>query len=424
MMEILRSIPGDLVNFVLVAVFSLLIGLSQRKVHVTDHGDSRTFGTDRTFTFIGILGFLLYILEPRGLLLFILGAGILAGLFMIFYYYHLKHDRDYGLTTVVIGLITYCLGPLIILQPLWLVLIVLITVLVISESKAFFISFSEKISRDEFFTLAKFLVIAGVILPLVPDTEIYPGFTLTPYKIWLAVVVISSISYASYLLKKFFVKRNGILISGILGGLYSSTATTVILAKRSRQEPAEINQYAAAIMFATGMMFLRVMVLVLIFNLDLFYAAWYWFVLLFAAAALSGIAILFFRNRQVNATDNSLRTDTNPLEFRTALLFTALFVILSVLTHAAITRYGTMGLNLMSYLVGLVDIDPFLISLFAGKFEITTRLIIIATLQAMVSNNIVKLGYAIFFGSKKLGWYLTVSFLFVILLNFFLILIL
>jgi uncharacterized membrane protein (DUF4010 family) len=83
-----------------------------------------------------------------------------------------------------------------------------------------------------------------------------------------------------------------------------------------------------------------------------------------------------------------------------------------------------MGLNLMSYLVGVVDIDPFLISLFAGKFEITSHLIVIATLQAMVSNNIVKLGYSIFFGSKKLGWYLTVSFLFVILLNFVFILIL
>jgi uncharacterized membrane protein (DUF4010 family) len=423
-MELIKAIPKDLVNFVLVTVFSLLIGLSQRKVHMTNHGDEKTFGTDRTFTFIGILGYLLYILEPQKFLLFIVGGGILAGLFMIYYYYHLKHDRDYGITTVVIGLITYCLGPLIILQPSWLVLVVLITVLVVSESKAFFISFSEKISKDEFFTLAKFLVIAGVVLPLVPDTEIYPGFSLTPYKIWLAVVVISSISYASYLLKKFFVKKNSILISGILGGMYSSTATTVILSKRSKKEPSEMNQYAAAIMFATGMMYLRVMVLILIFNLELFFSTWYLFVLLFVATALSGLAILFFRNRQVNAVDNDLRADTNPLEFRTALVFTLLFVILSVLTHAVINRYGTTGLNLMSYLVGLVDIDPFLISLFAGKFDISTRLIIIATLQAMVSNNIVKLGYALFFGSKKAGLYLTVSFLFVILLNFLFILIL
>lgn len=404
-------------------VFSLLIGLSQRKLHFIDHGDDKTFGTDRTFTFIGIFGYILYLLEPAGFSLFMIGGGILAGLFMVYYYYHLKHDRDYGLTTVVIGLITYCLGPLITLQPLWLAVVLLITVLIVSESKAFFISFSEKISKDEFFTLAKFLVIAGVILPLVPDTEIYPGFSLTPYKIWLAVVVISSISYAGYLLKKFVVKKHGILISGILGGLYSSTATTVILAKKSHREPGETNQYAAAIVFATGMMYLRVMALVLIFNINLFYSTWYWFLLLFTASLLVGLAILFFTNRHFGAVDKNQQEDKNPLEFRTALVFTLLFVALSVITHLVITHYGTLGLNLMSFLVGLVDVDPFLISLFVGKYDIAATGLAVATFQAIISNNLVKLGYGLFFGNKTLRKYLIVSFLAVIALNVILILI-
>ncbi len=423
-MEVINAIPRDLVNFVLVTVFSLLIGLSQRKVHMPEHGDDKTFGTDRTFTFIGILGYLLYIIEPQNLILFILGGVILAGLFTVYYFYHLKRDRDYGITTVVIGLITYCLGPLVILQPLWFVLVVLTTVLVVAESKAFFISFSEKISKDEFFTLAKFLVIAGVILPLVPDTEIYPGFSLTPYKIWLAVVVISSISYASYLLNKFVVKKNSILVSGILGGLYSSTATTVILSKRSAGDPSESNRYAAAIVFATGMMYLRVMVLVMIFNFTLFLSSWYWFILLFAASATAGLVLLYFHRRPPETTGKDLSVDINPLEFRTAVLFTVLFVILSVLTSVAVTRYGTSGLNVMSYLVGLVDIDPFLISLFAGKFDLGSRLVLIATLQAMVSNNVVKLAYGLFFGTKRTGIYLILGFLFVILLNVLFILIL
>lgn len=417
-MELLTRIPDELIHFLLVTVFSLLIGLSQRKVHVTNHGVERTFGTDRTFTFIGIFGYIMYLLNPEGLILFLVGGVLLSALFAIYYYFHIKQDSDYGITTIVIALITYSLGPLVILCPLWLALIVVITILVLSESKAFFISFSEKISREEFFTLAKFLVIAGVILPLVPDEEIYPGFSLTPYKIWLAVVVISSISYASYLLKKFVVKKNSILISGILGGLYSSTATTVILARRSRQEPSHLNEYAAAILAATGMMYLRVMVLVLIFNSALFLAIWYWMVLLFVATAVSGLFILFFRNRKVMSVDNNLELDTNPLEFRTAILFTLLFVVLSVATYLVVNRFGAVGLNAMSYLVGLVDIDPFLISLFAGKFQIVEHQIIIATLQAMVSNNIVKLAYALFFGSKKTAMYLVLSFFFVILVNF------
>lgn len=422
-MELITRIPDELIHFLLVTVFSLLVGLSQRKVHVTNHGVERTFGTDRTFTFIGIFGYIMYLLDPNRLMLFLVGGVILAGLFAIYYFFHIKQDSDYGITTIVIALITYSLGPLVILCPLWLALIVVITILVLSESKAFFISFSEKISREEFITLAKFLVIAGVILPLVPNEEMYPGFSLTPYKIWLAVVVISSISYASYLLKKFVVKKNSILISGILGGLYSSTATTVILAKRSRKEPSHLNEYAAAILAATGMMYLRVMVLVLIFNSALFMAIWHWMALLFVATALSGLFILFFRNRKVMSVDNGLEIDTNPLEFRTAILFTLLFVVLSVVTYLVINRFGAVGLNAMSYLVGLVDIDPFLISLFAGKFQIVEHQIIIATLQAMVSNNIVKLAYALFFGSKKIAMYLVLSFFFVILVNLLFILI-
>ena len=145
--------------------------------------------------------------------------------------------------------------------------------------------------------------------------------------------------------------------------------------------------------------------------------------LLFAATGLSGAVILLFRNRELKTVDNDLKPEANPLEFRTALVFTALFVLLSVVTYLVANRFGTQGMNLMSYLVGLVDIDPFLISLFAGKFEIGMDQIVIATLQAMVSNNIVKLGYAMFFGGKRTGWYVTVCFVFVILLNFLFILI-
>ena len=85
--------------------------------------------------------------------------------------------------------------------------------------------------KNEFITLAKFLAIAGVILPIVPDRQLSPYINITPYKIWLAVVVISTLSYLSYLLKKFVFKKSGTIITGILGGLYSSTATTIILAK-------------------------------------------------------------------------------------------------------------------------------------------------------------------------------------------------
>jgi uncharacterized membrane protein (DUF4010 family) len=417
MEDIYSLIPPHLVSFVLVTVFSLLIGLSQHKVHMIDHRDPKTFGTDRTFTFIGILGYILTLFDPVGYTLFIMGGGVIAVFFAIYYFFHLKNDSDYGITTILIGLITYCLGPLMLTQPVWMVLMVVVTVLLLAEMKETFTAFSEKMGKDEFITLAKFLIIAGIILPVVPDKPLFPGFTLSPYKIWLAVVVVSSVSYASYLLKKFVVKKNSILLAGILGGLYSSTATTIILAKRSRKEPEALNQYIAAIFFATAMMFLRVMVLIIIFNLPLFLNTWHWFVILFGITSLVGIFILFHKNRTTQTVDNSLPQESNPLEFKAALIFTGMFVLLSVIIHLVLQRFGTAGLNFLSLLVGLVDIDPFLINLFEGRFSIPWHLVAVASMQAMISNNFVKMCYAIGFGAKKSYLYLFAGFSLVIILN-------
>jgi len=416
-MELLKTIPIELIHFLLVAVFSLLIGLSQRKIHVIDQQDQKVFGTDRTFTFIGIFGYLLYILRPEDSLLFIIGLVVLTSFLLIYYIHHLKQDRDYGITSVLIALITYCLGPLIALQPLWLALIVVVTVLIFAELKESFVSLSEKMGKDEFITLAKFLIVAGVILPIVPDVPLMEGFNLTPYKIWLAVVVVSGISYVSYLLKKFVLKHSSIVVAGFLGGLYSSTATTIVLAKKSRKEPALLKQYVAGIIFATSMMYLRVLILIVIFDIKLFYIAWPWFAILFIWSLAIGFFLLLFRNKAIRNIDQDLQTEKNPLEFRTALIFTGLFVLLSFLTWFVLKQFGTTGLDFLSYIVGLVDIDPFLLSLFEGKFDIPLTAVLVASFQAIISNNTMKMIYAMIFADKKSYLYLITGFLLISAVN-------
>lgn len=171
----------------------------------------------------------------------------------------------YGITTIVVALITFCFAPVVITQPKWLFLLVIVTVLIFTELKESFGIISKKVDRDEFITLGKFLVIAGVILPIIPDEHIVPYLSNTPYKVWLAVIVILSISYLGYLLKKFVFRNSGIIISALLGGLYSSTAITLILSKRSKSSEKFLNQYSAGIIIATAMMYLRVLILVFIF---------------------------------------------------------------------------------------------------------------------------------------------------------------
>ena len=106
-------LPQQLVTFILVTLFSLLIGLSQRRISLKREGETTLFGTDRTFTFIGILGYLLYILDPKEMHLF-MGGGIILGMLLgINYYVKQSQFHVFGVTTIIIALITYCMAPII-----------------------------------------------------------------------------------------------------------------------------------------------------------------------------------------------------------------------------------------------------------------------------------------------------------------------
>ncbi len=416
MEQILHLIPKQLIDFLLVTLFSLFIGLSQRKLHPATE-NIRLFGTDRTFTFIGILGYILYIIDPEYLFLF-MGGGFVISIFLgINYFFKLKYYKDFGLTTVIIALITYCMAPLIITQPAWLYILVVVTVLIFTEIKETLGTLTAQIEKEEFITLAKFLIIAGIILPIVPNKPLVDFLALTPYKIWLAVVVISSISYLSYLLKKFVFKKSGIIISGILGGMYSSTATTIILAKKSKEDSHLKNNYASAIILATAMMYLRIGILMMIFNIDLFKQNFVTFLIMFVLTILVGIGVYFYQHKQEEVTEENLMKDKNPLEFKVAMLFMVLFVAFTFVTYFAVKYFGNQGLNFLSIIVGVTDIDPFLITLFQGKHNVTIELISMATFQAIISNNVLKLIYALFFSGKHIRIPVAVAFAIIIVVN-------
>ncbi len=401
MPSLLQQLPRELFEFILVAVFSLIIGLSQRRLHAQAEG-SRLFGTDRTFTFIGILGFILYTIDNHYLTAFMGGGLVLSALLGIFYIFKIRHASDYGLTTILIALITYCLTPLIHTQPLWLFLLIIVTVLIFTELKSSFVVLSRKFNREEFITLGTFLFIAGVVLPMVPDKPIVSEIPLTPYKIWMAVVVISSISYLSYLLQRFVFKGSGILVSGILGGAYSSTATTVILAKKAKENPEQRTAYSSAILLSVAMMFPRILVLLLIFNLDLFRIMLPGLGLLFVLTAGAGI-FAWTRSGKVTMHTPGITTTGNPLEFKVALLFALLYIIFYTVTHFTLLYFGKSGLQLLSVVTGVTDIDPFLIGIFQGKLpHLDVYTAARASYLAIMSNNILKTFYAWVFGGTPL----------------------
>lgn len=425
MTEFLQEIPPLFIHFLLTAAFSFIIGLDQRKQH-QENDESSTFGTDRTFIFIGLFGFVLLVANPDVKYMYMAGGLALCILLAIFYYQKIRIHNNFGLTTVLLALLTYTIPLVVITQPSWLTMLYFVLVLVLSESKGAIIGFSKKIDRSEFITLAKFIIIAGIILPALPDKQVVSFLNLSPYKIWLAIVVISGISYLSYILRKFVFPNAGLLLTGVFGGLYSSTATTVILARKSKETDSNQRETAAAIIIATAMMFLRIYILILIFNRPVGITTSPWFILMFLISLATAYYIYtgFKKPGKSLSIGNDILKDKNPLEFKIAIVFALLYIFFSFLTQYTLQNFGTGGLNVLSLIVGFTDIDPFLLNLFQGKYEITQLLIGMATFQAIISNNVLKMFYARTLGSRGIRKYIYQGFGIILIANVCVILIL
>ena len=414
-MSIQHLIPDEFIRFLLVLVFSLVIGLEQRRHHITEN-EVLLFGTDRTFTFIGLLGYVLFIADPKSYFPFLTGFIIIGLLLAIQYFIKISQHNNYGLTSSILALLTYCLPIMVFTQPVWLLLAFVVVILILTELKDHFISLSKKASEEEFITLAKFIAFAGVILPLLPDQPISAQIPISPYNLWLAVVVVSGISYISYLLKKFVFPDSGIMLTGILGGLYSSTATTVIIARREKQGSAGA-QAVSAIMTANGMMYLRILVLAFLFNSAIATALAIPFLFLFVIC----IVLAKISGKKDDAISPSLAEsmntagNKNPLELKTAVVFGILFVFFAIVTEYVTKTYGGTGVTSLAFIVGVTDIDPFLLNLLQHQGGITETTVALAIINATNSNNILKMIYALVLSSKNLNKSLIINFFILII---------
>jgi len=414
-MSLQHLIPEEFIRFLLVVIFSLIIGLEQRRHHIAEN-EAQLFGTDRTFTFIGLFGYVLFIADPKSYLPFLTGLVIIGLLLAIQYFEKIRQYNYFGLTSSILALLTYCLPVMVFTQPVWLLLLFVVVILILTELKGDLISISKKASEEEFITLAKFIAFAGVILPLLPDNPISEQIPVSPYRLWLAVVVVSGISYISYLLKKFVFPDSGVLLTGILGGLYSSTTTTVIIA-RSDKEGNGGDQTVSAIMMANGMMYLRILILAFLFNPAIASALAIPFLSLFALCGLLS-RLSYKKTSPVSPSgflDPAPEKHKNPLEFKTALLFGALFVLFAMITDYVMKSYGNAGVSSLAYVVGITDIDPFLLNLLQHKLGIAEMTVVLAIINATNSNNILKMIYALSLSSKNSSKKLLVNFFILII---------
>lgn len=389
--------PPLLTQFVVTVALSFILGLEHhgyRRANKEDLG----FGTTRTFTLVGVLGFVAYLADDNR----VIYACVLVALaaFLAIYYYRRSGREAFSLISPLLGLMTYLLAPLLIRFPNWIAVLFVVTILLMLGEKPRIRRFSDAFQSSEMTTLAKFLVMAGVVLPLLPDRPIAPPFiSVTWFETWAALLVVSGVSYISYLAQSYLFQRRGLLITGLLGGLYSSTATTVVLGRRSRSL-APTSEITQAIVLATAMMYPRLLFLTFALGhtgvarrLLLPFGT-------FVAIALIGAWTTSRRTQEVQSVPREVVLQ-HPLEFKTAALFAGLFVAFSGLSSLAVAHYGSGGLTGLSLLAGLVDIDPYILSVLGGTATVDTAHLAMAVIVASGSNNLMKAVYAAALGRNR-----------------------
>ncbi len=394
------NLSPDLIHFVVTTAFSLLIGLEIKTYNLKakHKKEEFIFGTARTYTFIGVIGYIAYKLEPVHLTVYAIILASLSLLFALLYYRKLQ-EGNRSILLYAVMLCVYAFGPMTELFPLWMTALLFVLIVFILNAGKTLYRFSNDINLDEFEILGKMVLLSAVILPLLPDTKVIPYLPISPFKLWMAVVVISGISYGGYLVQKYFFPSKGYFLTGIFGGTYSSTATTVVLARKAKNT-GNNPVITAAIIAATSMMYLRLVIVALVFNVHIARSL----AIPFGGFALLGLLIAFFYlKREDDAGSKPDFVDKNPLELGTAFLFAVLFVLMMLVTNFVMHDYGTNGLKVLSFAVGFTDIDPFVLSILTGKYTVAGTQLVSAIMIAAGSNNILKAAYALWFGGWKGG---------------------
>jgi uncharacterized membrane protein (DUF4010 family) len=388
---------------------SFFFGLAYEDFHLRS-GEQRPGGV-RTFPLLAISGGALYVLDATRLVPMVAGL-LIVGAWLFAYYRDRIKERSAASTVELIApvcnMLAYLLGPIALAGPPWLGIGITVAAVLLLTARERLHDYARRIELGEIVTAGQFLLLTGLVLPLLPDEPVTTLTTITPYKAWLALLAVCTISYASYLLRRFVAPRDGDLWIAALGGLYSSTATTVVLARRAVANPTALPRAQAGIILATALMYPRILAVVAVFDgaLALALAPG---VLTLCLLGLIAAALQYRRAPPPAHTESGAGPD-NPLELSAAALFAVLFVVISITSSWVKSRFGETGIYVLAAVVGVTDIDPFVLSLAQGvAAPLSAKGAAAAVLIATASNNLLKAGYTSAFAGVRAAFAATAA---------------
>lgn len=396
-------------GFLIALAAGALIGLERQQDQALEKKPS--LGGVRTFPLIALTGALSSLLAHSFGVWTVLGALIVLGAFLaISYYQDWVRDADPGVTTEIAALITFLLGALALLPNLPLAtgqryLLIVASAGVVMALLSFKESLHQAVARvsdDDIYATAKFIILALVMLPLLPNRTFGPLDVLNPYRTGMMVVLIAGISFLGYIATRIVGARKGMTVTGVLGGLASSTAVTVSMAMRAREAPSTVSVASVAILTACTTMFPRVLATVGILDPALV-ASLVW---PFGAMTVVGYAAaLFFYLRSRRELEGpepvSLR---NPFELGSALKFGLFFAVVIFVAKAAHVFLGEKGLYASSVVAGSTDVDAILLSVVQFHNEgLAAATAVTAITLGAITNTVVKAGIAAWMGGRVLA---------------------
>ncbi len=399
MQHLLQWLPPEGVKILLVLFLCFLIGLEREEHKAT--GEQYGFGGVRTFPLIGLLGYSLALLSGAQLIPVALGLAVVAGFLLLSYRHKLAASATAGVTTEISGLTTYVVGALVSHEQFWIATTLTVASMLLLELKVALENLTRSVAPEEILTFTKFLLLTAVILPVLPDQGFGP-FQINPFRTWVVVVAVSAVSYGSYVIQRVTKDHGGVILAAMLGGAYSSTITTVVMSKRAAREQRP-HLFAGGILIASGVMYLRLILLVGLFNRSLMGML----ALPFSILAVVAVGGGWLWSRVPDVTSGEVKREyepKNPLDLRAAFLFALLFLVMLVATQLALTYLGTAGAYTLAAIMGVADVDPFIMGMTQSAGAATLLAVATAAiLIAAASNNLVKGIYAYTFCDRRTG---------------------
>lgn len=400
------------IRLALAVGLGLMVGL-ERGWHTREIAEGRRIAGVRTFTLIGLFGGLL---GRAGQLVgdAVVAIGLIGfvGVMSAAYYIQSSKTEDRGLTTEVAAFITLILGLIAMRGDMLVSAMAAVLVVAVLAMKKPLHHWLSEVRQPEIDAAIKLLLMSVVMLPLLPNEDHGPGGVFNPYELWWVVVVITGISFIAYAAIRVAGTTAGIFITGLLGGLASSTAVTLNSARLVARAPGLATPLSGGIAVASAVMFVRGFLLVYVLHREAaeFLAA----PLLSAAVAalITGLALLRRSNKETTEIAGASVDLGPPADIVTALKFAAALIVIGLAVHYGRVWFGAEGSIAAAALAGLVDIDAATVSVarFGESGAVGTGEVVAAVLAAVAVNSAAKFVYALVIARRPIVRPLIVAF--------------